>query len=233
MNNSSSAQQASASSRIVIIGRNSALWSRIADRVLAKRPDTLAVSHRDIATLQLGETDVVWIFSYSADAAANHRLFEQIAMSKAGKHIYVSSATANLADRITCYRYPAVKRDGEKGAARILRATIIRIGLIYDELTELPSGTSAATRLDDLVATMTETGEAKTATGEAILHYEILDRPFGSRAERSAFRFYGVLIRLCGSRPCLLRPVDLLLRFIGWRWYGYFRLSNDLCRSTT
>jgi hypothetical protein len=222
-----------ASSRIVIIGCNSVLWSRIAERVLVKRPDTLAVSHRDIAKLQLGKEDIVWIFSYSADAAANHQLFEQIATSHAGTHIYVSSATANLADRITCYRYPAVKRDGEKSAARILHATTMRIGLIYDDLSELPSGTNAATRLDDLVKTMTEQGETLSATGETIFHFEMVDRPFGSRAERATYRLYGVLIRRCGSRPCLLRPIDLLLRIIGWRWYGYFRLSNELCCSTT
>ena len=52
-------------------------------------------------------------------------------------------------------------------------------------------------------------------------------------AEALLYRLYGRLQALCGSRPCLLRPLDLLLRGLGMRWYGYTHLSNRLWTSKT
>lgn len=219
--------------RIVIVGRNSVLWSRIADRLLALRPDTLAVGHGDIAGLRLGPGDRLWIFSYAPDAEANRALFDRIAALGAGHHVYLSSATANIADRIRCYRYPAVKAQGESDAANRLNAATVRIGLIHDDPDELPGGASAATRLDDLVALMAAGAPRPDEEGEAIHLYRLIERPFSGAVERTAFNLYGALLRLAGTRPCLLRPLDLVLRTLGWRWYGYFRLSNEQCRTTT
>lgn len=219
--------------RIVVVGRNSVLWSRIADRLLALRPDTLAVGHGDLANLRLESADRLWIFSYAPDAEANRALFDRIAALGAGHHVYLSSATANIADRIRCYRYPAVKAQGEKDAADCLNAATVRIGLIYDDPDELPGGVSAATRLDDLVALMAAGGPCSDDERGVIHLYRLVDRSFSGVFERASYRVYCALLRLTGTRPCLLRPLDLVLRILGWRWYGYFRLSNDRCRTTT
>lgn len=219
-------------SRLVVIGRNSVLWSRIADCVLAQRPDSLAIGHRDIGGVELTADDCVWIFSYAPDEDENRRLFDRVKALGAGRHIYLSSATANIADQIHCYRYPRVKAEGERDAARILGARSVRIGLIHDEPTELPAGTSAATRLDDLIAAMLASDGLPASESGAVPLFRLVERPFTGALEHAAYRTYGALLRLCGRRPCLLRPLDLMLRAIGWRWYGYFRLSNERCITT-
>jgi hypothetical protein len=220
--------------RLVVIGRNSVLWSRIADRVLTQHPDSLAVGHRDVAAgLQLSADDCVWIFSYAPDADANRQLFERLKRLGAGHYVYLSTATANIAADTSCYRYPRVKREAERDAAQTLDAAIVRIGLIYDDPAELPAGTSAATRLDDLIAAMVQPDCPPQEGGRVVPLYRLVERPFGSSIERAAFAAYGALLRLSGPYPCLLRPIDLLLRSIGWRWYGYLRLSNERCLSTT
>ncbi|RYY22807.1 MAG: hypothetical protein EOP62_22170 [Sphingomonadales bacterium] len=219
--------------RLVVIGGNSVLWSRIADRILAQRPDSLAIGHRDIDGLRLSAGDRIWIFSYAPDEDANRWLFDRVKALGAGRHVYLSSATANIADEIHCYRYPRVKAVGERDAARILDATPVRIGLIHDDPAELPAGTSAATRLDDLVAAMLAPDDLPDRAGGAVPLYRLVERPFASALEHAAYRSYDTLLRLCGRHPCLLRPIDLLLRSVGWRWYGYFRLSNTRCLTTT
>ncbi len=216
-----------------MIGRSSALWTRIAGRVLAARPATLAVGHREIDQLQLSDGDQVWIFSYAPDEDANRRLLERLAARGSARHIYVSTATANIAGRIRCYRYPRVKAEAERDAARILGAETVRIGLIHDNPDELPAGFSVVTRLDDLVAAIVDPGRLPRAEGGVGHLYNPVERPFSGAVERMSHNGYGALLRLCGSQPCLLRPLDLLLRSIGWRWYGYFRLSNEQCRTTT
>lgn len=219
--------------RLVVIGRNSVLWSRIADRILAQQPDSLVISHRDIDGLRLSAGDLIWIFSYAPDEGANRLLFDRVKALGAGRHVYLSSATANIADEIHCYRYPRVKAAGERDAARILDAVPVRIGLIHDDPAELPAGTSAATRLDDLIAAMLAVDGLPDRASGAVPLYQLVHRPFASALEHTAYRFYGTLLRLCGRHPCALRPIDLLLRAVGWRWYGYFRLSNIQCLTTT
>lgn len=220
-------------SRLVVIGRNSVLWSRIADRILARQPGSLAIGHRDIGSSQLTADDCVWIFSYAPDEDENRRLLERVKALGAGRHIYLSSATANIADQTHCYRYPRVKAEGERDAARILGAVSVRIGLIHDDPTELPAGVSAATKLDDLIAAMFAPDSTLVRQVGAVPLYRLIERPFAGAFEQAVYRTYGVLLRLCGRCPCLLRPIDLLLRSIGWRWYGYFRLSNERCITTT
>lgn len=232
--NESPSSSSSGASRLVVIGRNSVLWSRIKDRVLTQRPDSLAVGHRDVADgLQLSANDCVWIFSYAPDADANRQLFERLKRLGAGRYVYLSTATANIASDIPCYRYPRAKAEAERDAARTLDAAIARIGLIYDEPAELPAGISAATRLDDLIAAMVQPDCPSQEGGRAAPLYRLVERPFGSNAEWAVFAVYGALLRFSGRYPCLLRPIDLLLRSMGWRWYGYLRLSNERCLSTT
>lgn len=218
--------------RLVVVGKNSALWSRISERVLAQRPDSLAVGHGDLDGLKLTSEDLVWIFSYAPSEEANRQLFEKIASLGSGGQVYLSTATANMADRTTCYRYPRVKAQSERDARRILGARVVRIGLIHDDPAELPAGTAAATRLADLIAAMIDLRLAEDGGREPINLHQLIDRPFSGPIESAVYHGYGRLLRLAGSWPCLLRPLDLLLRSVGWRWYGYFRLSNEQCRTT-
>jgi hypothetical protein len=62
--------------------------------------------------------------------------------------------------------------------------------------------------------------------------FEMIDRPFGSGAERALYRAYGSLQWRVRRWPCVLRPLDFTLRALGIRWYGYVNLSNRLWSST-
>ena len=218
--------------RLVIVGTNSVLWGRIRERVLELQPKTVAISHRDVGGYILAERDVVWIFSYAPDDRANTFLMEKLKSAGARRAYYVSTAAANIVDVTTCYGYPVVKAAAERTAREVLNASIVRIGMIYDHAEELPAGRSAATALDDLVRAMIASLDPDAAP-DAMLHlYQLIERPFGSSLERTLYWCYGLLLRWTARWPCLLRPIDLILRTAGYRWYGYFRLSNEQCTAT-
>lgn len=213
--------------RIVVIGRNSIVWKRL-QRVspAAAGANVLALGHAEVAAAELSADDVVWILSYSRDADENRRLFETLRSKGAGSYRYVSTATANVAEVTRCFGYPRAKADAEDDARRILDAEIVRIGVVYEAPGELPAGRSAATSLDEIAAAMFA-GPPGVAGGYRNL-FTIVDRPFRSGVERALFGLYGALLSATGRFPCLLRPVDLLLRLLGMRWYGYLYLSNRL-----
>lgn len=218
--------------RLVVIGKNSILWSRIGDRVRSRHLNTLAVGHRDLASVRLNASDRIWIFSYAQDVNENAALFDVIAAQGGSNCYYLSSATANIADNVRCYRYPLVKRAGELDAELRLGAIPVRIGLIHDNTNELPAGNSAVTQLDLLIEAMISDDVDFARCGSLIQLYTLESKLFSSAMERFAYIWYGKLLRACGSYPCVLRPLDVVLKLFGWRWYGYFRMSNDICFST-
>lgn len=210
-------------SRLVIIGRNSTIWRNLQnDRSMS---DAQAISHAEIDGFDFLEGDRVWILSYSRIDQENVSLFEKIAAKHQGTCFYISSATANVASVTRCYRYPTAKAEAESAATRILDAAIIRIGLMYETTDDLPAGTNAATSYGELSKALRE---FLLGADRPALLLRMITRGFDSRFEKLVFQCYGVLLRALGSRPCLLRPLDLLLRLIGWRWYGYLYLSNRI-----
>ena len=68
--------------------------------------------------------------------------------------------------------------------------------------------------------------------GRRMMLFKLVERPFGSRFERAVFASYSRAMALFSWKPCLLRPLDLVLRGMGYRWYGYVFLSNRLWSST-
>jgi hypothetical protein len=62
--------------------------------------------------------------------------------------------------------------------------------------------------------------------------FKMVSRDFGSGFERTLFLIYGHVQWLLRRFPCALRPVDLVLRALGYRWYGYLLLSNRLWATT-
>ena len=63
--------------------------------------------------------------------------------------------------------------------------------------------------------------------------FHVVSRPFAGDIERLLYRVYGRLIMALRRYPCALRPIDMLLRALRMRWYGYVYLSNRLWISTT
>lgn len=218
--------------REVVIGKNSAVWATLsADEAIASR-FPIALSHRDVAAFAFHPDDRVWILSYARDRAANEALFAPIAAAGVREAIYVSSATTNIAADVRCYAYPRAKRQAEQAARASLDARILTIGLMHERPDTLPGGTSIATGYDRLRSFLLAPHWPPERASPTLLFTRV-DRPFANGWERAAYGGYGRLIALCGKWPCALRPVDLVLRGLGWNWYGYLFLSNRKWISTT
>ena len=185
----------------------------------------------EVAGFAFAPDDRVVVFSYSRTPADNTALLEQIAARGVAHCVYVSTATTNVVPVTRCYEYPRVKHDAEGDAARLCQAQVLRIGVVYSDESELPAGKTVATSLDDL-ATFLMAPERFAAPPKEVRLFAVKSRPFSHVIERWCFAWYGAAVRLSGSYPCLLRPVDVILRALGWRWYGYVYLSNRLWMST-
>ncbi|CAG1018168.1 hypothetical protein BURC_02905 [Burkholderiaceae bacterium] len=215
--------------RNVVLGRGSRVW-----RALANRPalsGVVAIGHADLGSFEFSPADRVWVLSYSGDPRENRDMLAHLGASRVQEIVYVSSSST-IVNRITrCYRYPRVKFDAETEALALPQAKVLTVGLMYEDSSELPGGASVATSFDEFARFMTAP-EWPEAGGRRRALLRVVERPFGSALEGRLFRAYGVLLRLAGSRPCVLRPLDLLLRALGMRWYGYTCLSNRLWIST-
>jgi hypothetical protein len=217
--------------RDVFVGRHSKVWRALSCRpqVAERRP--IAIGHADIPGFEFTRGDRVWLLSYSRRSPENRAMLEAIARAGAGEIVYVSSSATIVDDVTRCYEYPRVKREAEQFALSLPAARVLTIGLVYEDPTELPCGACAATSLAELAAFIAMP-EWPDAAGRRKRLMRIMKRPFRHAGERWAFGAYGHLMHWARAFPCALRPLDLLLRTLGVRWYGYTFLSNRLWSST-
>lgn len=215
--------------REVVLGRSSRVW-----RSLATRPalaGVQAIGHAELSSFHFTGSDRVWVLSYSRDSRENADMLARLGAAGVREIVYVSSSST-IVQRITrCYEYPRVKVEAETQALALPQAKVLTVGLMYESDNELPAGPSVATSFDELAQFMTAPDWPEDDDRRKHL-LRIVVRPFRSAFEDRLFRAYGALLHLAGSRPCLLRPLDLLLRTVGMRWYGYTYLSNRLWIST-
>lgn len=189
------------------------------------------LSHRDVDDFQFTEQDRIWVLSYSHKVEENNSLINKIMASNFYEVIYFSSATTNVAEITECYRYPYVKLQAEIMARRILDARIVTLGVIFEKPTDLPTGVSISTGLSQLANFMLNPIWPADRDKKVLL-FKRETREFRSRLERITYQIYGKLITVL-RWPCILRPIDLVLRSFGCRWYGYVYLSNRIWLTTT
>ena len=223
----------SSSIRDVVVGRHSLVWHKLEPRLRALGREVQAVGHDEVKSHQFGPQDRVWILSYSRRDEDNARLLRVLEQSNAGELVYVSSSAAIVASRTDCYEYPKAKALAERRALQIDRAHVLTIGLMYESPSELPAGDTVATSYDELARFFVELDWGAKADGRARRLFNVVRRDMPLAIERIAYRCYGRLIAWTGRFPCVLRPLDLALRMLGCRWYGYTYLSNKLWTSTT
>jgi hypothetical protein len=217
--------------RNVVLGKNSKVWLRLQQYAGVSECVTSAISHSEIVSFRFLPGDRVWVFSYSRVPADNLQLLAALHQAGVFEIVYVTSSSTIISSITSCYEYPRVKQQAEHYALSLPNTRVLTIGLMYDELAELPSGDNVATSFADL-ATFIQAPDWPDGDGRRKHLLRVVKKPFGSRFEQAAYRGYGVGLRLSGSKPCLLRPLDLLLRTVGWRWYGYVYLGNQLWIST-
>ncbi len=214
----------------ILIGRNSALWRQLSSypELVGKFDEVL--SHKDVAAHAFTPDDEIWVLSYSRDAMENSQMIDCLGQIKTGRVVYFSTATTNVCQITQCYQYPRVKAQAAAYVAtKLPNSVIVQLGLVYTTPSDLPSGRTAAVSLEELVQFFRDGPDLHSGTFHL---FSMVDKPHRSSLEKALHRAYDTLQQLCAGYPCLLRPLDVVLRAAGWKWYGYINLSNRLWSST-
>ena len=218
--------------REVFIGRNSKVWQGLSLRLAAVPFECVAIGHLDVAGFAFTARDRVWLLSYSRLTEENAALIARINKAGVAQIVYLSSSSVIVGERTRCYEYPRVKQLAQQEVMALSNGKVLTVGLVYGKTDELPRGPNVATSLDDLAAFI-RAPDWPDDVGRGKYLFRTVTRPFSSVLERVAYQTYGALMSVSGSFPCALRPLDVLLRAAGARWYGYVYLSNRLWISTT
>ncbi len=216
--------------REVVIGKNSRVWKAVSRNPAVAARFAACIGHGEVQTFQFRGEDRVWVFAYSRVARENSRLFDALARAAVKEVVYVSSATTIVTTLTRCYAYPRVKKQAEEEAKRRLNARILTLGVVTERIEELPSGRIAATPLSRIEAFVLA---PYWGAADRTSLFEIADVPFATEWEARLHRAYDSVQWLVRRWPCALRPVDVMLRAMGLRWYGYVNLSNRLWTTTT
>lgn len=216
-------------SRLVVLGRNSKIWAILKSSPLLSDIQVIAIGHSELKDFKFHRGDNVWIFSYSKIMDENLEMFDVLALQLDISVVYVSSASTNVTALTRCYKYPVLKKLASDEAVRICSACVVNIGLFYKNVTTLPAGRTAVTSVEMLGFAMRS---ISMSPGRVVNLFELVDRPFNSRLERTLYQLYGLVLGFCGRFPCFTRPIDVVLRKLDMRWYGYLYLSNRLWSTT-
>jgi hypothetical protein len=217
--------------REIILGRNSVVWENLSRQALLANNVVHAISHRDLTTFEFTSLDRVWVLSYSRLVSENAAMLKQLQQSGVAQIVYLSSSSTCVARITSCYEYPRVKLLAETAVRKLPIGRVLTVGLMYTDAIELPAGLNVGTSFEQLAAFILNPSWSD-GEGQCKNLLFPIQRPFFGAKEKILYVCYGKAIGLCGRFPCLLRPIDLLLRSFGMRWYGYVFLSNRIWTST-
>ncbi len=218
--------------REVVLGKNAKVWCAVAADPRVAQRFSARLGHSELAGFAFTPQDRVWVFAYSRHAAQNSEMLQRLHSAGVVELVYVSSSSVIVNERSACYDYPRVKHLAEQQVLALPHGRVLTLGLVYGQASELPGGQNIATsraRLADFMLAP----HWPEGNGQRRRLFEPIHRPFKNRLDEALFHLYGRLMTLAGRHPCLLRPLDLLLRTLGLRWYGYTYLSNRLWISKT
>jgi hypothetical protein len=212
--------------REIILGSGSKVWQRLQALPGMAARFNLALSHRELSQFAFTPNDRVWVFSYSRLPQENSAMLARLKAAGVREIVYLSSSSVIVEQRTRCWEYPRVKAAAQAEVQALPQGRVLTVGLVHGQPGELPSGPQIATTHAELAAFMLApewpvNGRAKHLLGA-------VERPWRHALDAPLHACYGALQTLCGPWPCLLRPLDLALRTLGLRWYGYTYLSTRL-----
>ncbi|MFT3859346.1 MAG: hypothetical protein QM742_18190 [Aquabacterium sp.] len=217
--------------REVVLGRSARIWQAIAREPGIAERFQHALGHAELASFAFTPEDRVWVFAYSRVPAENSTMLRRLKEAGVAEIVYITSSSTIIAPLTDCYEYPRAKKQAEDEAVALPQARVLTLGLVVEREDELPAGSNAATTIAEIARFML-TPAWPVAQGRRAHLLRIVQRPFhgplGGAVERALYGLYGAMMSVAGRHPCVLRPVDLVLRVLGMRWYGYTFLSNRL-----
>jgi hypothetical protein len=218
--------------REVIIGRNSKVWRSLSRSPTLAARVTAAIGHSDITSFPFTSADRVWVFAYSRHPEENSKLLITLERAAVREVVYVSTATTIVTRLTDCYQYPRVKQAAESEARLRLNARILTLGLVVADLQAVPPGRHMVT-LENCIEQFMLEPRWPHEEGRTMRLFERVEVPFVRVWEAGLHRTYDRLQWILRRWPCVLRPLDLILRVVGIRWYGYVNLSDRLWTTTT
>lgn len=214
--------------KILIIGSNSRVFNAMTNSGVLDNFDVLSVSGRDldISLSKIGEENysAVVILSYSKVRVQNELLFSRLSNVKSQIFIYISSISALSAEFGYKYSYPSSKLECENLAKRYFsKLKILRVGLV-PEVHKPPYGHSYITHAGQLANCIIALARGFDIKDDLYLISHYINQ--ASLFEKISYSLYKRLFLYMRDKVVLLRPIDFILRAMGYNWYGYHMAIN-------
>lgn len=208
-------------SAVIFVGKNTRVWKLLLSCNPYLSKFVIAISHSELLSFSFPINSTVWIFSHARKKNHIYKLIKNLKNKKNVKeYIYVSSVVTNISKKYPLYSYPRTKRLAQAIAVQQLKANVVILGLVYNNIEELPYGVSYSTHCTEIINLL-----HKTSFPKKQILYKKTYRPFTSKIEQKVYKLYKALILTYPANYILLRPIDFILSKIGYKWYGYFFLS--------
>jgi len=213
--------------RKIIIGKNSNLYKEFKkefDEIF-----DLAISHKDLHNFVIKKTDIYFILSYGQSEKEMSQLLSEVIKIKQNNVILLSTTAIIVSKYSKCYAYPKLKMMQENFfSAKMSNFIIYRVGTVLRKNNLYHNRGTCVLNSDLFFRTL-----KKLLSGEFVCQvveeYEFV-RIEKNTLESIIYFIYTVTIRLFYKFPCVLRPIDLILKILNYRWYGYGALSLKLLR---
>jgi hypothetical protein len=219
--------------KILIVGKNSKIFGLLIEHLRQNKSLTIdSVSGKAIVDDKLeikSSFDYVLVLSYSKISRDNFVLLDRI--SHCSKNIiYISTLAAISHELGYRYRYPSVKREAEiylLNNSNYSDVQIIRIGTILDssKVNNL-YGSYKYTNVEDLFLQIEEKIKNKS---QARL-VSVFSVGMGRKREGIhdiIYKSYRRILLWSPLSAILIRPFDMVLKVLGYEWYGYSCIVNE------
>ncbi|CAM8346238.1 hypothetical protein MCERHM63_00828 [Candidatus Methylopumilus planktonicus] len=209
--------------KIILIGKNSGLYRNF--KLYFDGFIDEAISHRDLHKIKFSKSDVLIILSFTFNKNSQDYFINLLKKTSASQVIVFSTAACLVSEKIKCYAYPDFKLQSEKNFMKAIPETVIfRFGTIIDYQSRHFYRGTYVTEISDVVNAI-KSAIKLNLKSKVISMYSFCKFTNKNSFEYLLYKFYCKLI-LRMSCPCLLRPLDLILRLVfGYKWYGYGALS--------
>ena len=210
---------------VILIGKNSNLYKNYKDSFNSFVD--IAISASDLESYSFNENDSLIILSYGKSKKSIDLLAYNLSSLNVKFFLLISTCTTVVLEKTKCYAYPAIKQYQERLFVQKLKnVSILSVGTIVDEKADKEHHGTCITKAT-VFFKICEDIIRSTQSKKYLVEYEFSKFSNESSVEYKIFRAYKSLITLL-PLPCLLRPLDILLKYFGCKWYGYGVLTTIL-----